>query len=284
MRIALTVLAFIFGSMAYPQVPDALSISLEGDTLHLESGGFMIITGISAANYGGSVDEVGTTLHTCGAANLHNPNKNYGSLIDQEGNVYKTIVIGTQEWMAENLKTSVYRNGEPIPTLFDGISWAASVEGARSYYNEEPSYACPYGQLYNWYACVDDRHLCPTGWHVPLDSEWWALITFLDPNADSLNLFPNKAGDMLKSNAENASLWHTSTTATHNTSGFSGVLGGGRYIDGEFGGFGIQTLWWSCTEDDEYSAWMHSVDKNLNSTSRWYQPKNYGLAVRCIRD
>jgi hypothetical protein len=155
------------------------NVSLTGDTLYLNNGGFIIIPGISAANNGGGGTTTGTTLHTCGAPNIHNPNLTYGSMTDQEGNVYKTIVIGTQEWMAENLNTSIYRNGDPIPTNLDAATWLATTSGAWAYYNNDASNACPCGKLYNWYTCVDARELCPVGWHVPSDEEWTLLTEYL---------------------------------------------------------------------------------------------------------
>jgi len=101
--------------------------------------------------------------HSCGAPKVHNPAKSYGSMTDQQGNVYKTIVIGSQEWMAENLKTSIYRNGEPIENVTDNAQWVGLATGARCYYNNDSQYECPYGKLYNWYAVADPRNLCPTG-------------------------------------------------------------------------------------------------------------------------
>jgi hypothetical protein len=127
---------------------------------------------------------------TCGAPNVHNPAKTYGSMTDQQGNVYKTIVIGSQEWMAENLKTSIYRNGEAIANVTDDSQWQVLTTGAWCYYNNDNQFNCPHGKLYNWYAVADPRNLCPTGWHVPTDGEWNVLIGYLDsvydPNAEAL--------------------------------------------------------------------------------------------------
>ena len=109
------------------------------------------------------------TSNATGNPNIHNANCTYGVMTDQEGNVYKTIVIGTQEWMAENLNTSIYRNGDAILTNLDNAIWQNTTSGAWAYNSNDSSYAFPYGKLYNWYACVDARQLCPVGWHVPTD-------------------------------------------------------------------------------------------------------------------
>jgi uncharacterized protein (TIGR02145 family) len=154
-----------------------LTVSLTGDTLYLQNGGFVIMPGISAANNTGG--QTGITQHTCGATNVHNPDKSYGSMTDQQGNVYKTIIIGTQEWMAENLKTSIYRNGDDIASNLTGSEWQNTQLGAWVLYNGNSQYDCPYGNLYNWYAVADPRNLCPTGWHVPSNTEWTSLFEYL---------------------------------------------------------------------------------------------------------
>ena len=132
-----------------------------------------------------NVNFISTSQHSCGADSMHNPNLNYGSMTDQEGNVYKTIVIGTQEWMAENLKTSIYRNGNPIASNLSDVEWNSTSStqlGAWAYYNNDIQYECPYGKLYNWYAVVDIRHLCPSGWHEPTKTELTALTYYLGDN------------------------------------------------------------------------------------------------------
>jgi uncharacterized protein (TIGR02145 family) len=199
-------------------------VSLSGDTLYFQNGEFVIIPGISAANENDGGTTTGTTLHTCGAPNVHNPDLTYGSMTDQEGNVYKTIVIGTQEWMAENLNASIYRNGDAIATGLSDADWENTIntqQGAWAYYNNDASYACPYGKLYNWYACVDARQLCPVGWHVPTDAEWTVLTDYL--GGESV------AGGKMKTTG--TSLWNSPNQGATNSSGFSAVPGGNRYLD-----------------------------------------------------
>jgi uncharacterized protein (TIGR02145 family) len=207
------------------------NVSLTGDTLFLNNGSFVIIPGISAANNSGTS---GISAHTCGAPNIHNPSLTYGSMTDQEGNVYKTIVIGTQEWMAENLNTSIYRNGDAIPTnLDDAAAWLNTTSGAWAYYNSDASYACPYGKLYNWYACVDARQLCPVGWHVPTNAEWSVLTSYLDGE--------DVAGGKMKTTGtiEAATgLWWVPNQSATNSSGFSGAPGGYRNSLGDYNDVG----------------------------------------------
>ena len=212
---------------------------------------------------------------SCGAPNVHNPNKTYGNLTDQEGNVYKTIVIGTQEWMAENLKTSIYRNGEAIANITNANQWVGLTTGAWCYYNNDSQYECPYGKLYNWYAAADPRNVCPTGWHVPTDDELITLTNFL--GGDSL------AGGKLKSTG--LQYWINPNQDATNESGFSALSGGDRnVIFGTFNYVGDSGYWWSSSEFLTAGAWFLGLSYTNGSANRYNTNKQYGLSVRCIKD
>ena len=213
------------------------------------------------------------TAHTCGAENVHNPNLNYGTMTDQEGNVYKTIVIGTQEWMAENLKTSTYRNGDLIPNVTDNAQWTGLTSGAWCYYNNDPQFECPYGKLYNWYTVADSRNVCPEGWHVPTDAEWTTLTNYL--GGESI------AGGKMKSTGTQYWLYNN---VADNSSGFSGLPGGVRGDSGAFSSIGYAGYWWSSTENDTYYAWYRFLDYSLGFVNRGNYFKSYGFSVRCLRD
>jgi uncharacterized protein (TIGR02145 family) len=245
------------------------------------------IDSITYSISGGGGTTTGTTLHTCGAANVHNPDLTYGTMTDQEGNVYKTIVIGTQEWMAENLNTSIYRNGDAISTSLDNAAWQSTTSGAWAYYNNDASYACPYGKLYNWYTCVDARQLCPVGWHVPTDDDWSMMINFLDPAADGGNNSSNIAGGMMKATGtiEAATgLWYSPNAEATNSSGFSGVPGGYRTLSGIYGSIGSSCDWWSSSELDIDTdlVWFRGLYSGY--AGRGFNVKQVGFSVRCIRD
>jgi uncharacterized protein (TIGR02145 family) len=216
--------------------------------------------------------------HTCGADNVHNAELQYGSMIDQQGNTYKTIVIGAQEWMAENLKTSIYRNGDAIANVTDN-NWSGLITGAWCYYNNDSQYDCPYGKLYNWYAVDDSRNLCPTGWHVPTDAEWTTLTDFLG----GLGV----AGGKLKSTGLQYWISPNQFVAT-NESGFSGLPGG--YLDFSFNNnrvfaaVGRLGCWWSSTEKSTTGAWFLDLIYSSGGASRSYGPKRAGFSVRCLRD
>jgi uncharacterized protein (TIGR02145 family) len=257
-----------------------LDVSATGDTLFMGDGSFVIVPGISEANNNGDGGTTtGTTLHTCGTPNIHNPDLTYGTMTDQEGNVYKTIVIGTQEWMAENLNTSIYRNGDAIPTNLDNTAWSNTTSGAWAHYNNDVSYACPYGKLYNWYTCVDARQLCPTGWHVPTDAEWTVLTNYLGGEV--------VAGGKMKAMGTieaGTGLWLSSNVEATNSSGFSGAPGGFRLVGGDYAGIGSDGNWYSSSESTMANAWRRYLDYAAGNANRDAGNKEGGFSVRCLRD
>jgi uncharacterized protein (TIGR02145 family) len=248
-----------------------LGVSTTGDSLLLGNGTSIIIPGISNAKSTGG--QTGITQHSCGIESVHNPAKTYGTMTDQQGNVYKTIIIGSQEWMAENLKTTIYRNGNAIANVTDTAQWQNLTTGAWSYFNNDSQYDCPYSKLYNWYAVVDPRHVCPTGWHVPSDAEWTTLENYLGGS--------NVAAGKLKSTG--TQYWNTPNDA-NNESGFSGLPAGARYDDGTFNELGPTCVLWSSTEDDANDAWYRALNYYYSFVYRLNLSKVYGFSVRCLKD
>jgi uncharacterized protein (TIGR02145 family) len=230
-----------------------------------------IIPGISAANSGGG-GETGITAHSCGTANVHNSEISYGTMTDQEGNVYRTVVIGNQEWMAENLKTSIYRNGQTIATNLTDLEWQNLITGAWSSYNDDSQFDCPYGKLYNWYAVADPRNVCPTGWHVPTDVEWSVLTDYLGGSVFS--------GGKMKS----TSSWNAPNSEATNESGFSCLPAGLRTFDGTFSSMGVNGFLWSSNEYDTNSAWLRDLSYENGYANRNFSAKRHGFSVRCLRD
>lgn len=219
-------------------------------------------------------------VHSCGAIGVHNSNLNYGSLTDQEGNVYKTIVIGNQEWMAENLNTSIYRNGDPIENVVDDFQWSGLSTGAWCYYNNDSQYECPYGKLYNWFAVADSRDLCPAGWHIPTGSEWSVLFNYLDPNLGNPT-----AGGKLKSTG--SQYWQEPNQDASNESGFSGLPGGsrGNYLSPlPYENIGIVGRWWTSVGVFDYTAFNHFIYNNSGLVLGEDGYQTPGCSVRCLRD
>ena len=198
-----------------------------------------------------------------------------GNGVTFDGYTYASIVLGNgQEWMAENLRTTTYANGDPIPNVTDNTQWLYLTTGAWSHYNNESQYENPYGKLYNWYTVDDPRNVCPTGWHVPSDSEWTVLTDYL--GGESI------AGGKMKSTGTQH--WNNPNTNATNASGFSGFPGGHRSGNGQFGWLGSRGDYWSSTEYDTLTAWYRELITDGADVSRLNHTKPKGHSVRCIKD
>jgi len=223
-----------------------------------------------------SKSEVNTTPHTWHSNKniAFNPNLTYGELNDIDGNVYKTIQIGTQIWMAENLKTTKYNDGSLLPLITDEASWANLTTPAYCWYNNDSAaYKANYGALYNWYA-VNTGKLAPKGWHVATDSDWTKLTTYM--GGESI------AGIKLK---EAGTLhWKSPNDGATNESLFTALPGSTRNFDGSFDYPGIYGYWWTSTENYLYDAYYRSIYYNYNFVYRSYYSKEVGYSVRCVKD
>jgi uncharacterized protein (TIGR02145 family) len=203
------------------------------------------------------------------------------TVTDIDGNLYNTVQIGTQCWTQSNLMVSKYRNGDSIPTGLSNTAWQNTTAGAYAIYNNDPVNDGLYGKLYNQYAVMDTRSLCPTGWHVPTDGEWTTLETFLGGSS--------VAGGALKSMATQPTPggWDFPNTGASNSSGFTAVPGGFR---GQFGNFdftNISGYWWSSSlsSSSSFNAWYRVLyfASDLVSLYDDYN-RATGFSVRCLRD
>jgi uncharacterized protein (TIGR02145 family) len=199
----------------------------------------------------------------------------FGSVTDIDGNTYETVLIGSQWWMAENLRTATYANGEPIPNVTDANTWLNLDTGAWCNYNNDLAFDSVYGKLYNCYTAVDARGLCPAGWHVPTDAEWTILTDYLGGIA--------VAGGKMKSTG--TQYWSGSNTMATNESSFSGLPGGFR--DGTnvvFNVVGSYGNWWSSTEYDTSDTWFRYLNYANGLAYRSSTNKRSGFSIRCVKD
>jgi uncharacterized protein (TIGR02145 family) len=204
---------------------------------------------------------------------------NPGAGVTFNGYTYASIVLGNgQEWMAENLRTTTYANGDPIPNVTDNTQWSSLATGAWSHYNNDSQYENPYGKLYNWYTVADTRNVCPSGWHVPADAEWSTFINYLDPTANGNT---NNAGGKMKSTG--TQYWLSPNTDATNESGFSGAPGGARSGNG-FTNVGIWGYWWSSTQNNTNGTWIRYLNYGSGSVLRTYDYETIGYSVRCLKD
>jgi uncharacterized protein (TIGR02145 family) len=194
-----------------------------------------------------------------------------GTVSDIDSNSYATIKIGTQTWMAENLKTTKYNDGTSIPMIDNNNAWINLTTGAWSYYNNMPSNNNIYGKIYNWYA-VNTTKLCPQGWHIPTDAEWTILTDYL--GGESV------AGGNMKS----VTGWNSPNTGATNGSGFSGLPGGFRFKSGIFKNISNYAFWWSATEYDANYALNRSLGYASSLVFSGSNFKERGTSCRCLRD
>jgi len=219
-----------------------------------------------------------------------------GAIIDIDGNEYFTVIIGAQEWMAENLKTTHYADGTE---LVDGTG-AGDISGdytTKYYFNyaDDESNADTYGKLYTWAAVMNGaassdviqsgvQGVCPDGWHMPSDSAWKELEIHLgmsQSDADDIGNRGTDEGEKLKEIG--TTHWVSNNNAT-NESGFTALPGGSRYDNGSFNGIGYNAYFWSTTENSTYNAWYRKLGFDYSSIIRYANEKESGHSVRCIKD
>jgi uncharacterized protein (TIGR02145 family) len=215
---------------------------------------------------------------------------NDSTLIDIEGNTYKVLTIGSQTWMVENLKTTTYNDGTPIPNITNDSDWYNMTSGAYCNYNNDFIYVYTYGRLYNWFS-VNTCKLCPTGWHVPTDTEWTELSDYLIDNGYGFN----GDGDDIAKSLASTSLWDTLSEeafigcicydlSINNSSGFNAFPCGFRDNIGPFALSGVLANWWSSTEYSPEKAYDRHLYHYWDKMLRGERNKARGLSVRCIKD
>jgi uncharacterized protein (TIGR02145 family) len=214
--------------------------------------------------------------------------------------ILPSVTICTQIWAFKNLDVTTYSDGTPIPLVTDPTAWSNLTTGAFCYYNNDPANDAVYGKLYNWYAAAGiynaaslanpalRKNLAPTGWHVPTDAEWSTLINCLDPSADGGNISPNIAGGAMKETG--TTHWASPNTGATNSSGFTGLPGGYRYIDGTFNNtsnnYSISkfSFWWSSSQDITGYAWSRYLFYQTGDANRSTTSNTNGFSVRCLKD
>ena len=209
---------------------------------------------------------------------------NIGSVKDIDGNIYKTIIIGNYEWLAENLKVTKYSDGSEIPNITNKSDWSQVKTGAYCWYNNNDSNKVKFGALYNWYT-VNTNKLCPDGWRVPSDEDWRYLEGYIDSKykvGDSIwNGTMSRGfdiGNRLKAKYE----WKLNV---NDEFGFSALPAGECSSNkGYFHHLGSNGFWWSSTEFDSTKSWYRCIiffdEKMIRNT----HPKGMGFSVRCIKD
>jgi len=207
---------------------------------------------------------------------------------DIDGNVYETVQIGEQLWMAENLKVTHYNNGEEIPNITNNEDWVSLSTGAYGDYDNNPTNSETYGRLYNWYTVDDSRGLCMDGWHVPSDEEIMELEMELGMSEEDANSTGDRGTDEGSKLAGNSDLWYDGdldNNSEFGTSGFDALPAGFRVASsGSYDGMGGAGDFWSSSEDSSYGAWGRGLHYNGSGVYRYYDFKHFGFSVRCLGD
>ena len=193
---------------------------------------------------------------------------------------YRSVIIGSQEWMKFNLNVRQFRNGDPIRVVRSAKEWAEASESqlpACCFFENMYWIGRNYGKLYNWFAVNDTRGLAPEGWHIPSDDEWEQLVNFMGGK--------KIAGNKLKSKGE----WEDPLGT--NESRFNAMPGCSRNAVGEFRGIEDDNNWWKCygywwssTEEDSEGAWCRNLYYSNSLVYRESFFKGYGFSVRCLKD
>jgi len=193
---------------------------------------------------------------------------------DIDGNTYRTVEIGNQVWLIENLKTTKYRNGDPIgTTTFSNMDIRTVFQPKLQWaYESKEKNVETYGRLYTWYAVNDNRGVCPIGWHVPTDSDWEVLIGFL-------------GGDVVAyTKLREVGNYHwIKYDSGNNDYFFTALPGGYRNSDGQFEDIGLRCSFWSSTDAGESIAWYRQMNYDSNSIYRYLNLKRNGFSVRCLK-
>ena len=219
------------------------------------------------------------------------------TVIDIDGNVYRTIILGEQEWMAENLRVTRYNNGDAIPTDLSNTDWVEATQGAYAIYANNEEMVEHYGKLYNWFAVDDARGLCPEGWSVPGDDDWSQMVDYVvDQGFENHAHMANSAANALKSCRQIGSpLGGDCDTTEHPRWGsedthhgfdefaFSALPGGSRWSDGVYRNIGQIGFWWTSDEITTTHALQRNMARYFGHVVQFNGVKTLGFSVRCVR-
>ncbi len=191
-----------------------------------------------------------------------------------------SVKIGEQVWMTKNLDVNTFANGDLIPEAKTNEEWLKASDEKKPawcYYDNDPSNGAKYGKLYNWFALADSRGLAPKRWHIPSDDEWTSLINYLGGELIAGLALKNKSG---WKNTKDGKIGNG-----NNKSGFEGLPGGNRFMDGTFfPTIGNTGIWWCTTEKLPTNAWYRWAESISNGVARFPGPKGDGYSVRCVKD
>ena len=266
------------------------------NTADLEVGGYILSAVAIDDDDKSGATNIMVLLSTHGGLN---PDLDYGTVSDVDGNTYGTIEIGDQVWMAENLKVTKYSDETPITQLSDEAEWNAMTADVQAYcwFNNLTEYSDTSGALYTWAAAMNGelssdtipsgvQGVCPDGWHLPSDAEWKILELFLgmsQADADNYDWRGSDEGGQIKETG--FSLWAFPNTGGSNSSGFTAVPGGFRSAKGLFFSIDQSAAFWTTTAvEGTVRAWYRTLNFDKEQIYRQYNDRRMGFSVRCVKD
>ena len=207
-------------------------------------------------------------------------------MTDIDGNVYKTVKIGDQWWMAENLKVTHFQNGDLVPEIVDNNEWYITTIEAYCNYDNNVNNVAIYGRLYNGYAAIDGRNISPDGWHVPSDEEWKELeiclgMTQLAADARGLRGTHQEGGKLKEGDT---TYWMSPNIGAADAVGFKAMPGGYRWWSGDFRDMTKDATFWTSTQNYDYNIWYRTLRYDLSQIYRSTMREQGSGSIRCVKD
>ncbi len=223
-----------------------------------------------------------------------------GGVTDIDGNKYKTVIIGAQEWMGENLKVTKFNDGTLISNVVDSTAWGKLKKSAWAYNDNDSLNNQKFGKLYNWYVVGEkNKNVCPLGWHVPSDKEWSRLIDsqgdfafaasklksveknmWISPEYLTVENVDSKGGK-----SEDTTKFISQNIENTNSSLFSAIPGGFRFNNGSFMFTGYGAYFWSSEDPKKLGNGVRLLVNDMGSVGGYGSAdKNHALSIRCLKD
>lgn len=215
--------------------------------------------------------------------------KDETTVTDIDGNVYNTVVIGSDTWMKENLRTTRFRDGSDIPLVTDDNQWKNLTSAGFCWWENNPSNKATLGGLYNGFAVKDSRGLCPDGWHVPTDNEWIDMEVALGLIQSEAYIVGDRGeNENVGGHLKALTHWDPPNSGADNSSGFSAIAAGVRRAPlgdvVEFAYFNTWAGFYTSSTSKTGFHWVRYIGYNMKAVGRFEREMQYGYSIRCIKD
>jgi uncharacterized protein (TIGR02145 family) len=214
--------------------------------------------------------------------------KDVTTVTDIDGNVYNTVVIGSDTWMKDNLRTARFRDGSEIPLVPDDNQWKALTTAGLCWWENNPANKSALGGLYNGFAVKDARGLCPTGWHVPTDDEWIDMELELGLiQSEAYTAADRGENENVGGHLKALTHWDAPNSGADNSSGFSALAAGVRRAYGDVCEYAYYNTWagfYTSTTSKTGFHWIRYLGYDMKAIGRFEREMQYGYSIRCVKD